>query len=140
MSDEKQLGNYRFIIEIEGVQAGAFRSFSGLSTKNEVIEYRRGGDRTVRRRPGRIHFSNLVLEKGFTTSTDLFDWQETVRRGEAEKKSGSLIILDHDGSEQRRYNFHEAWPVSWEAPGMVAGAGETAVEKIEIAVENVELG
>ena len=74
---EDQIGNYRFLIEIKGVSegstiAGHFRSMSGLSSKQEVIEYRAGGDRSMRRKPGRVSFSNLVLEKGFTSDDKLF--------------------------------------------------------------------
>ncbi|MCO4769195.1 MAG: phage tail protein [Deltaproteobacteria bacterium] len=140
MADDKQLGNYRFLIEIEGVNAGYFKSMSGLASKQDMIEYRFGGDRSIRRKPGRISFTNLVLEMGYTVETALFDWRKEVGEGDYEKRDGSVIILDHDGSEQVRYNFYKAWPVSWEAPALVAGAGETAVEKLELAVEWVELG
>ncbi len=140
MSDDKQLGNYRFLIEIDGINAGYFKSMSGLSSKQDMIEYRYGGDRTVRRKPGRVSFTNLVLEMGYTTNTALFDWTKTMVEGEKNKKDGSVVILDHDGSEQVRYNFYKAWPVSWEGPSLVAGAGETAIEKVELAVENVEIG
>ncbi len=140
MADEKQLGNYRFLIEISGVQAGYFKSMSGLASKQDMIEYRYGGDRTVRRKPGRVSFTNLVLEKGFTTDSALFDWRKEIAEGEKTKQDVSVIVLDHDGSEQVRYNCYKCWPVSWEGPSLVAGAGETAVEKVELAVEKVELG
>jgi len=140
MSDDKQLGNYRFLIEIDGINAGFFKSMSGLSAKQDMIEYRYGGDRTVRRKPGRVSFTNLVLEMGYTTNSALFEWTKSMEEGDKDKKDGSVVILDHDGSEQVRYNFYKAWPVSWEGPSLVAGAGETAVEKVELAVELVELG
>jgi len=136
---EKQLGNYRFIIEIDGVQAGYFKSMSGLASKQDMIEYRYGGDRSIRRKPGRLSFTNLVLEMGFTVDSALWDWRSDTAAGSREKKDLSVVILDHDGSEQVRYNVFKTWPVSWEGPSLVAGAGETAIEKIELAVENVTL-
>jgi phage tail-like protein len=143
-----QIGNYRFMIEIndvaeEGTIAGHFRSMSGLSSKQEVIEYRMGGDRSIRRKPGRVSFSNLVLEKGFTNDDEayytLFDWHREMVNGDKSKKDGSIVMLDHNGNERIRWNFFNAWPVSWEGPGLAAGAGETAIEKLELAVEWVEL-
>jgi phage tail-like protein len=136
---EKQLGNYRFLVEIDGVQCGYFKGVSGLASKQDMIEYRYGGDRSVRRKPGRTSYTNLVLEMGFTTDSALWDWRQDTVAGKREKKDLSIVVLDHDGSEQVRYNVYKVWPVSWEGPALVAGAGETAVEKIELAVENVEL-
>ena len=138
-SDEKFLGNYRFVVEIDGVQAGYFRSMSGLSSKQDVIEYKLGGDRSVRRKPGRTSFTNLILEKGFSTNSAIHDWRKEIMEGKKTKKNGSVVVLDHDGSEQVRYNFFRAWPVGWEAPSLTAGAAETAVEKVELAVEWVQL-
>lgn len=143
-----QIGNYRFMIEIqdiadEGGIAGHFKSMSGLASKQEVIEYRLGGDRSLRSKPGRVTFSNLVLEKGFTNDDEqywlLFDWHREMVDGNKSKKDGSVVLLDHDGSERIRWNFFNAWPVNWEGPGLAAGAGETAIEKLELAVEWVEL-
>jgi len=140
---EDQIGNYRFYIEIKGIAdgeksiAGHFKSMSGLASKQEVIEYRHGGDRSMRRKPGRTSFTNLVLEKGFTSDDTLFKWHREMvdGKGKDAKKDGAVVLLDHDGSEKIRWDFFGAWPVSWEGPGLAAGAAETAVEKIEIAVE-----
>lgn len=136
---EKQLGNYRFVIEIDGVQAGYFKSMSGLASKQDMIEYRYGGDRSVRRKPGRLSFTNLVLEMGFTVDSALWDWRSETVYGDRWKQDLSIVIQDHDGSEKVRYNVFKTWVVSWEGPSLVAGAGETAVEKVELAVEDVQL-
>lgn len=138
---ENQVGNYRFYVEIKDIAdgessiAGHFRSMSGLSSKQEVIEFRTGGDRSIRRKPGRVSFSNLVLEKGFTSDDKLFKWHREMVNGDKKKKDGAVVLLDHDGTEKIRWDFFGAWPVSWEGPGLAAGAGETAVEKLELAVE-----
>ena len=138
---ENQVGNYRFYVEIKDVAdgsssiAGHFKSMSGLSSKQEVIEYRMGGDRSIRRKPGRVSFTNLVLEKGFTSDDTLFNWHREMVNGDKKKKDGAVVLLGHDGTETIRWDFFGAWPVTWEGPGLAAGAGETAVEKLELAVE-----
>jgi phage tail-like protein len=139
---DKVLGNYRFLIELDGKSAGFFKSMSGMGSKQDVIEYKMGGDKSVRRKAGRVTFNNIVLEKGFSTNGALYDWRKKVidgsKDGKDDRKDGAIVILDHDGSEQVRYNFFRAWPVSWEAPALTAGAAESAIEKIELAVEWVE--
>ena len=140
-TEETFLGSYRFIVEINDLAVGYFKSVSGLNSKNDVIEYKLGGNRSVRRRPGRVAFGNISLEKGFSTGSDLFDWRQLVVDGAAKKqrKDGSIILLDNAGEEAVRYNFFRAWPVAWEGPSITAGAAETAIEKIELAVEWVQL-
>ncbi len=143
MATEKEyntLGAHRFHIEIDGVIQGGFKMMSGLGSKQDVIEYKLGGDRSVRRKPGRVAFKNIVLEKGYTTGTELFDWRKSMIEGKDDRKNGAVIVLNDDGSQAARWDFFRAWPVSWDGPNLTAGAAETAVEKIELAVEWVEQG
>lgn len=141
-----QLGNYKFLLEITDVTsknsiAGYFKSVSGLSMKQEVIEYRLGGDRSIRRKPGRTTFGNLILEKGFSADTTLIDWQQEMIDGKKSKKDGSIVMLADDGqTEEFRWDFLGAWPVNWEGPGFAAGTAETAVEKLELAIEWLKKG
>jgi phage tail-like protein len=139
MASVTYLEAYRFQIELDGINIGAFKSMSGLSTKQDVIEFKLGGDMSVRRKPGRVSYGNIVLEKGFTTDTALQDWRKKVIDGEDDRRSGAIIYLNADGSEAIRYNFFRAWPVSWEGPTATAGTADTAVEKLELAVEWVEV-
>ncbi len=143
MASEKKyntLGAHRFHIEIDGVIQGGFKSMSGLGSKQDVIEYKLGGDRSVRRKPGRVSFNNIVLEKGYTTGKELFDWRKSMLEGEDLRKNGAIIVLEDDGSQAARWDFFRAWPVSWEGPALTAGAAESAVEKVELAVEWIEQG
>ena len=138
-TNDDYLGNCRFMVELEGLSVGAFRTATGLDSKQEVIEYRLGGDDAVRRKPGRITYSNIVLERGFTSDTTLSEWRQKIEQGEDDRRSGSVVMLDKDDTEAMRWNFYRAWPIAWEAPGLTAGANELAVEKLELAVEKVEL-
>jgi phage tail-like protein len=143
MSSEKEyntLGSHRFHIEIDGVIQGGFKSMSGLGSKSDIIEYKLGGDRSVRRKPGRVSFNNIVLEKGYTTGKELFDWRKSILEGEDDRKDGSIVVLNDDGSEASRWDFFRAWPITWDGPALTAGAAETAIEKVKLAVEWVEQG
>jgi phage tail-like protein len=134
------VGAHRFHIEIDGVIEGGFKSMSGLGSKQDVIEYKLGGDRSVRRKPGRVVFNNITLERGYTTGTEFMDWRKSIIEGTDDRKNGAIIILNDDGTQAARWDFFRAWPVSWEGPGLTAGAAETAIEKLELAVEWVEQG
>lgn len=132
------LGNYNFQVEIEGVTQGAFKAVDGLDSQTEVIEYQDGDDRTLRKRPGRTYYSNIVLKRGFVNSDEFWKWRKAVIDGKVERKSGSIILLDDSGGEVMRYNFYEGWPCAWRGFDLEGRGSEATVEEIEIAVERME--
>ena len=133
------LAAHRFLIELDDITVGSFRTMYGLSSKQDVIEYKMGGDRSVRRKPGRVTFNNITLERGFSEDTSLAEWRQNVIDGKDDRRTGAIVFLNADGSEALRYNFFRAWPVGWEGPGLNATGNETAIEKLELAVEWLEV-
>ena len=138
-SGQPYIASHRFLIEIDGITVGSFKQMGGLSSKQDVVEYKLGGDKSVRRKPGRVTFNNITLEKGFTDDTALADWRQAIVDGKDERKTGAIVFLNADGSEALRYNFFRAWPVNWEGPSLNAGGSDTAIEKIELAVEWIQV-
>ena len=145
MPTEELFGAYNFLLEIAGITqdsktiVGGFKSVSGMDCETEVIEFKQGNDRVVRKKPGRTTYANITLERGFTATDDLFTWRNNIEKGIIDRRSGSVIVLDQDlETEVARYNFYEAWPCKWEVPAMDSESSATAIEKIELAVEKVE--
>ena len=132
------IGAYNFKVEIQGLTAGTFKAVDGLDSETEVIEYQDGDDMVMRKRPGRTKYSNIVLKRGYVNTSDLWEWRKTVVKGLPERKSGSIILLDDDGTEVMRYNFFEAWPCKWRGFDLEGMGSDNAVEEIELAVEKVE--
>lgn len=133
------IGHYNFKVEIEGVTVGAFKEVGGLESETEIIEYQDGDDITLRKRPGRTKYSNIVLKRGYVATDELWKWRKQVVEGKTERKSGSVILLADDGqTEVVRYNFFEAWPCKWKGFQLDGKGADTAVEQIELAVEKVE--
>lgn len=147
MSDDNTevlYGAFNFWLEIEGVTkdakkiVGGFKSVTGMDSMTEIIEFKHGNDTRVRKKPGRTTYSNIILERGYTASDDLWEWRKNIEDGQIDRRSGAVIIMDHDGStEVARYEFFEAWPCKWNVPDMSAEQSGMAIEKIEIAVERV---
>jgi phage tail-like protein len=53
--------------------------------------------------------------------------------------SGSISLMNNAGDVLRRFNFTNAWPVSWEGPALNAGASALAIETLEIAHDGLSL-
>jgi len=144
---EDLYGAYNFLLEIQNsdldtkVVVGGFKTVSGMDSETEVVEFKQGNDRVVRKKPGRTTYANISLERGFTATDDLWQWRKNIEDGNIDRRSGSVIVLDNDGAtEVARYNFYEAWPCKWNVPDMDSDSTAMAIEKIEIAVEKVERG
>ena len=145
MPTEELYGAYHFLLEIQGIISytkvivGGFKSVSGMDSETEIIEFKQGNDKVVRKKPGRTTYANIVLERGFTATDDLFEWRKNIEDGKIDRRSGSIVVLDQDGeSEVARYNFYEGWPCKWYVPDMDSDTSGMAIEKVEIAVEKVE--
>ena len=142
MPTEELYGSFNFLLEIQGVIGdakvivGGFKSVSGMDSETEIVEFKQGN-----KKPGRTTYANIVLERGYTATDDLWQWRKNIEDGQIDRRSGSIIVLDNDGTtEVARYNFFEGWPCKWNVPDMDSDSSAMAIEKIEIAVEKVERG
>lgn len=131
---------FNFLVEIDGVVKGGFSEASGLSTDTDIIEYREGQEpTTVRKLPGLMKYTNIVLKRGWTDDRSLWSWRKKVIDGKTERTSGSIILLDEARQQALRWNFREGWPCKWEGPALNAKTSDVAVETLEICHEGLEL-
>ena len=134
-------GNFNFLVEIDGIIRAAFHEVSGLDTSIDVIEHREGGENiTMRKYPGQVKFSNLTLKWGVSDDHELYDWHRQWATGDpaAKRKNGSVVLLDRQGQEKRRWNFSNAWPAKWTGPSLNAEANDISIETLEIAHEGLQ--
>ncbi len=138
------VGNFNFLVEIEGITPdstsiiGGFSEVSGMISYSEVIEYRVGNSKSVIKVPGRTRVGNIVLKKGLTSGVELERWRSAIEKGVRDVRSGSIILLDHEMNEKTRWNFYEAWPCRYDAPALDASGESVAVETLELCVERIE--
>jgi phage tail-like protein len=131
--------NFRFAVEIGGIQQAAFMECSGLGSHIEVVEYREGSEPvTVRKLPGRVTYPDIVLRWGVTTSRQLYDWHLAIIKGHLQRQDGSVILLATDGTPTLRWNFFEAWPSKWDGPTLNAMSNGVAIESLTITCERQE--
>ena len=99
--------NFNFRVEIDGIASSSFSEVVFPDSTIGVVEYREGGDKTSssRKLPGRVHYSNVVLRRGVSQSSDLWNWWNTVRNGTPDRRNGVIVLLDTDLTEVRRWSF-----------------------------------
>ncbi|MGE5372251.1 MAG: phage tail protein [Solirubrobacterales bacterium] len=128
-------GAFRFEVEIDGINVGSFSEVRGLEAEIEVEVYREGGSNFDHVLKKREKYPPLVLRRGFTNNSELWNWYSDFLQGKnkaALGKTGSIILLDPIGAETCRWNFFGAYPIRWTGPNLNANSSEIAIESVEI--------
>ena len=126
-----------FLVEIDGITRGGFRSVTGLEEEIPVSEYAEGGDAAMRKlKSGKLTNANLVLTNGLTRDVQLYNWFRDCKTGKVVRKNVSIIGLDEDNkTEVSRWNIFSAWPVKYTGPEYAGENTGSAVEVLELANE-----
>ena len=131
--------NFRFRLEIDGLDAGSFSEVSGFDATMDVVEYRAGDDPAITptKLPGLIKYGNITLKWGAAETMVLYDWLIDITEGTIEKKTVTLTALDEEGSPAASWRCINAWPVKYTAPDFNGTSSEIAIESIELAHEGL---
>ena len=134
-------GNFIFTLEIDGIEVAQFKECSGLKTSTQVFELEEGGmNHRVHKLPGQTRWENITLRYGVTSDTSLLEWRNEILQDEFSlRRNGAVVLKTLQMQEVRRYNFVQAWPVSWEGPAFDASSADLAVEMIEIAHHGISI-
>ena len=138
------LVGFNFMVEISGVITGYFQEASGLGSESEVIEHKiiaKGAKESiVRKIPGRLKWSDIVLKRGITGNMDFYDWRKQVEQGavESARKDGSVVMYDQQHAEVARWNFSKGWPSKISGPSVKADGNDVGVEELTIVHEGIK--
>ncbi|MEY8199874.1 MAG: phage tail protein [Colwellia sp.] len=133
--------NFRFRVEIDGIQIAGFSEVTIPDSTTAEIEYREGIYP-----PGARHLSGLTssgsvsLKRGITDSLDLYKWKkqvETTGAGSA-RKNLSIILIDETGADKCRWDIKFAWPTKYESGSLDAKGNDVLIETFELTHEGIE--
>ncbi|NER39454.1 MAG: phage tail protein [Oscillatoria sp. SIO1A7] len=131
---------YNFYVEWDGMINAGFQECTGLNTSQTPTEYREGTDpNTVRKLAGLITYDNITLRRGTTNNKELWEWREKImNEGDKDnRKSVSIVLMDHQAKEKIRWNLINCWPVTWSGAEMNAMSSDVALETLEFCHEGV---
>ena len=137
------LVSYHFHVEIDGISQAQFKECSGLESTSEIIEYKeanKDGVTVVRKQPGALKYSDIVLKRGITDIMELWDWRKKVEQGKIDeaRKNGSIVMYSQGDQEIARWNFVEGWPSKISGPQAKADSNEVAIEELTIGHGGLE--
>ncbi|MZQ83966.1 phage tail protein [Paenibacillus sp. 5J-6] len=130
--------NFRFRIEVEGIQQAGFSEISGFDASLSVIEYREGNETiTPRKLPGLAKYGNISLKWGVTDSMDMYNWMSESIQGKVARKTVTIIAINEEGGDVATWQVIEAWPSKYSAPSFKGTGNEVAIESLELAHEGM---
>ncbi len=130
--------NFNFKVEITGITLAGFSEVSGLDSEVDVIDYREGGDGTIRKLPGLAKFGNITLKRGVTDSLELYQWHKKILQGVMDRRDGVITLLDDAKKPVTRWKFSNAFPFKYEGPTLSAKGNEVAIETLVLCCEGLE--
>lgn len=132
------LRNFRFRLEIDGIQQAGFSEATVPDTSTDVIEYRDGNEITTPRKlPGLNKYGNLSLKWGITDSMDLYAWRKQIIDGNIQRKNIAVVLIDEAGNDKARWEFVNAWPSKYDPPDLNATGNAVAIETLEVVHEGM---
>jgi phage tail-like protein len=129
-------GISQLLTQLNIVVAGGFSECTGLEAVMTVEDHIEGGENTyVHKFCTRMTYSHIVLKRGVTFSTDLWDWHMSWIQGKGKRRDGIIALCDEQQQQVRAWSFHNGLPSKWTGPTFHASQNAVAFEAIDIVHE-----
>ena len=141
MARHDPLRNFRFRLEIDGLQTAGFSEVTIGATTTDVIDYREGTDPPhVRKLSGLTKYGNVTLKHGVTTSLELFNWHQQIVSGQlaSNRKRVVIVVQDEAGADVARYVVTDAWPIKYDPGDLNATGNDVFIETLDDGVSTVD--
>jgi phage tail-like protein len=123
---------FRFVVEIDGTEAGGFQAVSGIERQSEIEPYREGGVNDFEHQlVVKTTYPALVLKRGLV-DTAMWDWHQDVIAGDVQRRTVSVLLLDDAGEEAWRWICVGAYPAKWAGAELDAMSDAVATESVEL--------
>jgi len=137
---------YKYQLNINGKPVALFAEMYNAGTEHEIIEQKVAdsqGKTYIKKIPGRLKYTNIVLKGGISKNLEIASWRQKVLDGKINEARSAVTIVMRDqmGNELASWNLANCWPSKLiynpvEPLNESAGAPQ-GVEMIELVFENI---
>lgn len=137
------LRNFRYRLEIDGIEQAGFSEVAIGDLSTDPIEYREGDEpTTVRKLNGLNKYANITLKWGITDSTELAEWHQLVVDDatllDDARRSVVIRVQNEAGEEKAAFEIVKAWPCKYDPSDLNATGNESAVDTLELCNEGIK--
>lgn len=142
MANQDPLRNFRYRLEIDGIEQAGFSEVAIGETSNDPIEYREGTDlTTVRKLNGLTKHANITLKWGVTDSAELTTWFQMVNDGatplDAARRTVVIRAQNEAGEDKAAWEVTRAWPTKYNPTDLNGKGTDVAIDQLELCNEGI---
>lgn len=131
---------FRFRVEFDQVQHGAFARVKGLVRETKLESRREGGVNDFEHKLATMTtYPNLILERGLADEY-LWGWHDDVVEGRIKRRTITIALNNEAGDEVWRWLIEAAYPVKWAGTDLDANTGQVLFESVELAHHGIKKG
>jgi len=145
---EDPFQRFLYRLSVGALEVAGFNKVSGLKVEVERTNYSEGtfGGHPIAL-PGIMSPGDLTLERGLTTSEEIWEWVLLVvdtknarpslgTPAPLYRKDITIELLDRDGvTVTKSWRVVECWPMSYELDDLDSGSSDVLLEKLQLAHE-----
>lgn len=137
------LRQFRYRLEINGIDQAGFSEVAIGDLSTDPIEYREGDEiTTVRKLNGLNKYGNITLKWGITDSMELADWHQIVvddkKNLDEARRTVVIRVQNEAGEEKAAFEIHKAWPCKYDPSDLNAKGNEVAIDTLELCNEGIK--
>ncbi|SPH23941.1 hypothetical protein DEA8626_03018 [Defluviimonas aquaemixtae] len=142
MARQDPLRNFRYRLEIDGIDQAGFAEVAIGDMSTEPIEYREGDEiTTVRKLNGLNKYANITLKWGVTDSLELADWHQLVVDDatplDDARRNVVIRVQNEAGEEKAAFEITKAWPCKYDPTDLNGKGNEVAIDMLELCNEGI---
>lgn len=123
------------VLELAGTPVGTLRSATGGSAVGSVVSDGTGA--AGKKHVGAVAYEDLALELDLSLDRPVYDWIGAAWAGNAQRKSGTLVGMDMNGSARSAREFQNALITEVTFPACDAANKEAGLITLVLAPERV---
>lgn len=142
MARQDPYRNFRYRLEIDGIEQAGFAEVAIGDLSTEPIEYREGDEiTTVRKLNGLNKYANITLKWGITDSMELADWHQLIVDDatplDDARRTVVIRIQNEAGEDKGAFEVTKAWPCKYDPTDLNGKGNEVAIDTLELCNEGI---
>lgn len=142
MARQDPLRNFRYRLEINGIEQAGFAEVTLGDLSTDPIDYREGDEiTTVRKLSGLNKYGNITLKRGITDSTELGEWHQLIIEDSTPlddaRRTVVIRVQNEAGEDKAAFEIIKAWPCKYDPIDFNAKGNEVAIDTLELCNEGI---
>jgi len=126
--------SFRFVVNVDGMPAGAFTDCTLPSLELELEEVKEGGMNTYTHQlPGRRKSARITLKNGVGLLNQLLPWYIKTMNEQFTRRRVTITLFSALIIPVMVWDIEDAYPVKWVGPDLQSGSNSVAIQTLELA-------